>query len=1118
MKDSINFYDIESLANVFSLANFKEKENEIDVYFLIDNEEDILEPNYQDKITSHIKEVNVNFNGTVNYYNLKEEHANVHLAKTFGLSDSDLVNNKKIKDSFDNKYRIKCDTDDDYDSTKDPYFMGYNSHNYDTTMLAVYFYNAFTGEKGKFEKTTAKSMRESSDMLFTEDFKHYMPYYLTYNHDELLSKKRNGSKSNFRNKPNKIRNNMILTGRHVDVANLTDTISMTLKRVMGMLGLQIKESDKLKGDDVTITNFEEFKELISYNINDIVNLKHVFYHPIYKNKFDLKRGLLKRFPELIYNELGDTYKPDVKGESVRRNRLMPSSTSAKFATFCIAPYHHLTDIETVSYMYPHADIAKKMGVKQINVLEEVKKFFYENFPQEELRKQFDPIYKYYKSIEGKNFNFSQHHINVYGVETAIDEETGGQIELGAEDITRIPRGNTLIPYFDKDGNPTSAYVLFSVGGIHGAEYNKKLLDLDLKIYLDKLETLCQIRKDFNSPQEFFKSGLYKYKGKYVKKELYIKKPTKEDKNYYWTEIKEPTLLSPAEQLKLNEKYKYVSYWLSIHQDFSSYYPNLLRNLKAFWNDRLGYDRYGGFYDDKETLGKKQKDPNISEKERIEYGIQREGVKLILNSATGVANATSDNNILISNTIISMRIIGQLFTYMVGQAQALHGAIIPSTNTDGLYTVLEETLSEELLKRESEKIHIKIDPELMYLITKDSNNRMEIAVDEDKKPKKIIGNSGSALTAVKGPNPTKQLVGPASMHWALSEYLFEVAKNPNRNSYQNFDKDLAKSIFERAKNEFDKVKYLIMMQSIVASNKSSDTYTFGTDPKTNEIVYLQDINRAFLVKDTVEDTLFLQSATAKAITPATRKKRAKAGTKAQEHNSIALKILEHKGLSINQIPMDKEAAIKKITDLENNWHCLIENKDLHYLSDERLDFIIDNLDLDKYTTILESRYIKSWKNPNMEEERQKIIEVNRFKPKDIKVKNSNKETFVLNEITTPMLIEKLKVFNRPLIFEGKGIAKTKNMTMSNNTALSIVNLLKNNENTGDINVSVTDIINNNLYEFKNIHKDTIKELKSYIEEDRKSWINFTHESKKKKMYYPSIDIIKDFESMDIGDLL
>ena len=357
-----------------------------------------------------------------------------------------------------------------------------------------------------------------------------------------------------------------------------------------------------------------------------------------------------------------------------------------------------------------------------------------------------------------------------------------------------------------------------------------------------------------------------------------------------------------------------------------------------------------------------------------------------------------------------------------------------------------------------------------------------------------------------------------MHWALSEYLFEVAKNPNRNSYQDFDKDLAKSIFERAKNEFDKVKYLIMMQSIVASNKSSDTYTFGIDPKTNEIVYLQDINRAFIVKDTVEDTLFLQSATAKAITPATRKKRAKDGTKAQEHNSIALKILEHKGLSISQIPMDKEAAIKKITDLETNWHCLIENKDLHYLSDERLDFIIENLDLDKYTTILESRYIKSWKNPNMKEERQKIVDVNRFKPKDIKVKNSNKETFVLNEITVPMLIEKLKAFNRPLIFEGKGIAKTKNMTMSNSTAFSVVKLLKDNENTGDINISVTDIINNKLYEFKNINKDTIKELKSHIEEDRKSWINFTHESKKKKMYYPSIDIIKDFESMDIGDLL
>ena len=1118
--DSLNFYDIESLANVFSLANFKNTENEIDVYFLIDNPKDVLIDNFEEELTKYIQEVNVNFNGKVNYYNLEDEQSNIHLAKTFGLSDGESMcdPNATKKDSFKGKYRIVCDTDKDYDSEKHPYLLGYNSHNYDTTMLATYFYNVFSTEDGKFEKTTARSLRNVNNMLFTSDFKSYMPMYLMYNYDEVIKRGKDHSRRNFRNTPNRIRNNMIMSGRHVDVANLTDTISMSLKRVMGMLGLQIKESDKLTGDETEIKNFEEFKELIAYNINDIVNLKDVFNHPIYRNKFNLKRGLLKNYKELIYKEKGNTYKPDIDPTKVRYDRLIPSSTSAKFATLCIAPYHHLTDMKVVSYMYPHKDMAKKLGVKQVNVLEMVKEFLYENFPQKHVREAFEPVYKYYKAIEGKNFNFSNHHLETY--ELGFVENEGGEIIPvdGYEKIYNIPKGNTLLPYFDKDGNPTSAYIIFSVGGIHGAEYNKELFELHKKDFKEKLETINQIKKDFSDPKTFLKAPLYKYNNKIVKKDLYVKKPTKHNKNYTWKDIKEPSLATSEGEAKLNEKYKFVSYYLVNHNDFSSYYPNLLRLLMAFWNDKLGYDRYGSFYDDKESLGKKQKDPKYTEEERMEFGIQREGVKLILNSATGVANAETDNNILISNTIISMRIIGQLFTYMIGQVQALQGAIVPSTNTDGLYTVLNETLNEKSIAEESKKIHIKIDPETMYLVTKDSNNRMEIAVDEDNKPKKIIGNSGSALTAVKGPNPTKQLVGPASMHWALAQYLFEIAKNPNRNSYQEFDKELAKTIFNDAKNEFDKVKYLIMMQSIVASNKSSNTYTFGTDPKTNKIVHLQDINRAFLVKDTVENTLFLQSATAKAITPATKEKRAKDRLKAQDHNPTALKILEHKGLSISQIPMDKEAAIKKITDLETNWPCLIENRDLHYLSDERLDFIIDNLDLDKYIAILESRYIKTWKNPDIEEEKQKIIEMNKFRPKEIKVKNANKDTFVLNEITIPMMMDKLKDYNRPLLFDGKGIPKTKNMTLSKDTAFKIVDLLDKNQNKEGVDISVSDLINNKMYIFKGINKETISKLKQLIDQDKSKWINYTYDSQRKKMYCPSNDILKEFESLDLDEVI
>ena len=57
-------------------------------------------------------------------------------------------------------------------------------------------------------------------------------------------------------------------------------------------------------------------------------------------------------------------------------------------------------------MYPSERKAKELGIKQVNVLEETRKFFYDNFPQEKLRARFDKIYNYYKAIEGKNFNDS----------------------------------------------------------------------------------------------------------------------------------------------------------------------------------------------------------------------------------------------------------------------------------------------------------------------------------------------------------------------------------------------------------------------------------------------------------------------------------------------------------------------------------------------------------------------------------------------------------------------------------------------------------------------------------------------------------------------------------------
>ena len=124
-------------------------------------------------------------------------------------------------------------------------------------------------------------------------------------------------------------------------------------------------------------------------------------------------------------------------------------------------------------------------------------------------------------------------------------------------------------------------------------------------------------------------------------------------------------------------YKRQSSDEAIHEDFASYYPLLLTNMSAFYNPDLGDDRYLKIFHDKERYGKQMKDQSLSAAERERLGVLRNGTKLILNSASGAGDASHDNPIRVNNQIISMRIIGQLFSWRVGQAQTLAGARIIS---------------------------------------------------------------------------------------------------------------------------------------------------------------------------------------------------------------------------------------------------------------------------------------------------------------------------------------------------------------------------------------------------------------------------------------------------------
>lgn len=953
-----NFYDIESLENVFTIANYIPHENKLDVYFLIDNKATVLTGVFETAV-SRVHSRNKNFTGAVCFYDLSDPRNVQRLAKTFGASDlrKDFPNPKKF-DSRENKYRLVCDTDPNYDPEKHPYLMGYNSCNYDTTMLAMYFYlRLYRKVKNKpvDMKVTAEIMRKFNDRLFS-DFKSNMPKALEF--------EPGGVRPN-RNTPQAcIRRNMLLSGRHLDVARLNEKQQhIGLKRLLGTLGYQILESDKLKMNASRINNFDEFCELVAYNASDVINLALLFNHDLYQAQFALKRELLNTYPQLVYRQKYDahgnlTYDANVQPSSVRPDRLTIDSSSAQFATKCLCPYDHLSDLPVVSYMYPSERKAKELGIKQVNVLEETRKFFYDNFPQEKLRARFDKIYNYYKAIEGKNFNDSDFY------------KEDHKLTYPAMKLSDIPKTDCCIPYFDKNGIPTSCFVLFSIGGIHGAEFNRPLYVSDYTKYIKLMSDLEYVKSKYPNPLELKNAGSIEMRdGSILKASNFLRANNKEYKTY-----KEPCLFVQKEDggTELNKKYVYTSVVPTNHEDFTSYYPNMLRMMSAFWNPGLGYDRYAEIFENKQKYGKLMKDKSLSEQERAFYAVMREGTKLILNSASGAADTNNKSPIQMNNRIISMRIIGQLFSYRIGQAQTIAGARIVSTNTDGLYSVLEKELNNMILEKESANIGVEIEPEPLFLISKDANNRMELSENLDK----IFSASGSSLACMKGPNPAKSLAHPAIIDWALCEYLKKCAEgsNPFVAIDKPFDYDTGEALLASAYDVFAKkdpvsakFHWLNMFQMMIASSPGTDTYIYGKkkleNDSLNNIIIMQHYNRVFFMeKGTKFNCVHLQAAYAPSVNHASLMKRSKNGEPEVIVSREAEYVLSENGVKIINTGVEKkDIATRKVTGIDPEWNVYILNQNLNELTDKEFNAIRNGLCYDNYLELLSNAFTNSWQN-------------------------------------------------------------------------------------------------------------------------------------------------------------
>lgn len=1249
------FWDIESLNNVFSIAcysHYPDAQNEhipeykLDLFVLLDKTNNVtLNKPTINTIINRTREHNHNWpnNAPISVHNLADPREVNRLAWFMGLSaakDVNASNDSYIPNSnnpYIDNWRPVCDTDDDYDARIHPYIMGYNSQQYDMTMLAIYFSRIVTPDKPQSKqltdwidtsRVTAHDMRRINDDLFTPYFKSQMAQYLIYEREinewrqadaqvrnwpnpsaEPFLKKRQEPGYGYNSYAYRIRRSWTHSGRHVDVMRLNEKSHDGLKRLLGSIGAQILESDKLSGtgENITVTSTDELADLLAYNASDVINLETLFEHPFYQGQFELKRGLMKRYPELIYDRDIDatgTYdypihggkttvkrlksaEPIVDKHHVRRDRIKIDSRSAQFATKALCPYTPLNDIDTVSFSYPSIEHVKDVGRdKPFNVLAMARDMIESLYPKDSAPVHaFMQVYKYYSKIAGCNFNDSDRYQSEMS-----DSDQGPMVKRDYPNDTKPTdwedeEGNTInpyhksvkslremsaslcIPYYDNNGNPTSCFAVFSTGGIHGQEFNEpvwnskadearketalfevcwqqlgvnpslvykvenndpSVTDEDIEQVRAAVLTLRKSKTIDIADPDTGETVTYPYKT-FIKSGMVIKRPethhfrlpttvasqfqdkrtpcvfVKEVTNANATErgidipmadgttqhididythptlststtvvypvsihgddsnqqplattarvdmlskqhphdmvidvtdsyryiikyqpmngddaamLKNPRWIPKTEYAQSNFKfvveerilnnelkkaYNFTSMDATSHEDFTSYYPNMLRMMSAFYNRELGYDRYEEIFMDKERFGKLRKDKSLSADQRAFYSVQREGTKLILNSASGAGDTKADYHspIQMNNRIISMRLIGQLFSWMIGQYQAYHGAKITSTNTDGLYSAMpSRDENNRLLAEKSADIGVPIEPEPMILISKDANNRIELTDPAvTGKPIEILTASGGSLSCFKDTSPTKSLAHAAILDTMTAEYLKAIAKaqyepqnqiptdlDPSRiNLTSPADPALMREFFDNALAYFDNdlAHTLRMMGTMCASSPSSHSYMFATDellPDPSKMAdtavaadikqrldehtlhILQHYNRAFFVK---EDTAqYWRSrgfvvAHMYAVAPMINTKSKNGSAHAPGSAQIFCRYED-----LTALPDNKHVIVRKISGIDPEALMLIYNKSLDPNNggdSAELKTLLNSLDAERYVSLAVSSFDTNWRN-------------------------------------------------------------------------------------------------------------------------------------------------------------
>lgn len=402
----LHFYDLEYLNNAFTAVIFDPRDAQLDIFFLVDHPHDphdrSYEPSTEDLIEGIIA-ANPSFTqALINAgYDPDDYPAHIHIHNLRDHTAVHALFDRFMGCSDGRNVHLTTTTDPDYDPCNThPFFLGYNSANYDTTMLAMTYTEFF--DQGQVRIPSTADLRRYNNYLFEPEYKNRMPQFVRDADDHGLI-----STTAFH-----VHRAMMNSGRHLDIARFNETQSKVgLKRLLCQLGHQVKESDRLSGPQAWVHSDHDVIDLIAYNVSDAIGTQLLFTHPMYSGAFDLRAQLLNTYPELSYDPMKGTYRGYDITSPKRFGKLNIDTRSAQFAGKILAPHrdlsripHHDADLPGVSFMYPAPEVAAAQGRTPVNILDETRRFFYSTVTDPTARQQFDTIFSYYRNIEGKNFN------------------------------------------------------------------------------------------------------------------------------------------------------------------------------------------------------------------------------------------------------------------------------------------------------------------------------------------------------------------------------------------------------------------------------------------------------------------------------------------------------------------------------------------------------------------------------------------------------------------------------------------------------------------------------------------------------------------------------------------